>query len=43
MDKKMTKFISTYPIQVKSQIKRGTAQPTKQHQQLKQLPETQHG
>lgn len=36
------KFISIYQVLVKSQTKRGTAQPTKQYQQLKELPETQH-
>lgn len=36
------KFISIYPVLVKSQTIRGTVQPTKQYQQLTELPETQH-
>lgn len=31
----------TYPVVLKNQIKQGRMRPTKQDQQLKQLPETQ--
>ncbi len=39
---RILQFISTYPVLGRIQIKLGTAQPTKQHQRLTQLPETQH-
>lgn len=35
-------YISIYLVLVKSQTIRGTVQPTKQYQQLKELPEKQH-